>query len=175
MTSAAIVDDPNSLLNCSGNSFFYRLEKLMNAKITETIKRILILNDWDSALVFRAFNKNSISDIESFMKHVFNDKMLNANETLVDYLGRFGKCQEKFVLSSGQKVTMQLIADTCRKIKIADVAPVIDVTSDSGSAHSEGQHETCQNQKRENIEWLFRTTHTWMIRKNPFKQVHFLD
>lgn len=178
MASAAI-GDSNSLLNCSGNNFFYRLQKLMNAEVAVTLKRILMLNHWDSALVFQTFNQNSITDIESFMRHVFNDKMLKTNETLADYLGRFEKCPEKFVLSSGQIVTMQLIADTCRKIKITDVAPVNLKIYNSYHAvwerSSEDQHEQFKKSKKENIEWLFRCTHAWMTKKDAFKQVHFVD
>ncbi|KAJ6649348.1 hypothetical protein Bhyg_04582 [Pseudolycoriella hygida] len=42
--------------------------------------------------------------------------MLNDPETVEDYLGRFDKCQEKFLFSSGQRGMIQIIVDACLKL-----------------------------------------------------------
>lgn len=62
--------------------------------------------------------------------------MLSAGEMLDQYLGRYVKCQDKFLLSSGQKAMVMLIADTCSKIQ---VVPALIVLQQSSAIVSEQQ------------------------------------
>lgn len=126
-----------TLLNCCGNEFFDKVENRIKTKIPVIVRNILAINDFDCAVVFSKFNNDTISELENYIKNVLHVDMLHPAETLDQYLGRYVKCQHKFVLSTGQKAMINVIAETCLKHQMVSSTPIVrDRLSPNVSEHT---------------------------------------
>lgn len=84
--------------------FLNKLDSHFDTPIPTQIKKILLLNDYDSLAVLKEFDDHCMADVQQYMRNVFDANILKENEeTIADYLGRFAKCQPKFEFTSGQK------------------------------------------------------------------------
>lgn len=164
----------NLALNCAGNEFFDILEKNLRTKISKLIRNILIINDLDTSLIFATFNDNTIGDLENFTRNVLNINMLQGDETMADYLGRYVKCQEKFEFSYGQKLMIKMIADAC--VKFYAPHPTTRRTDSLMMNHQISNHDYHGEQqndasKMSNISELFRSIYKWIRSQETLKQV----
>lgn len=111
-----------NFLKSSGDNFFKLLEERFNATIPSLIKKTLIFCDYNCAIVLAKLDDASIISIEEDLRKNFNAGMLEAGETIDQYLGRFAKCQEKFTFLSGQRTWLELIAQTCQHF-VGEIVP----------------------------------------------------
>lgn len=104
-----------NILKSSGDDFFKLLEEHFNASIPVLIKKNLIFCDYNCAIVIAKLDDASITSIEEDIRKNFNAEMMEAGETIAEYLGRFVKCQEKFSFLSGQRKWLEMIVEACRR------------------------------------------------------------
>ncbi len=126
--------NPEDILNCDGKVFFDNLEKYLKTKIPPVIRNILMINDFDTALVFTTFDESVIGDLENFNRNVLNENMLIGDESMDDYLGRYAQCQDKFMFSSGQIRLLNLIASKCKQIYVRN--PTTTIQNGSGISNT---------------------------------------
>ncbi|KAJ6646527.1 hypothetical protein Bhyg_01740, partial [Pseudolycoriella hygida] len=92
------------------------LENHLQLEIPITIKNVLSFNSYDTIISLNEFNDNSIAEIEDCMRNVFEKDMLHEGETIADYLGKFTKVQKKFILLSGERKFIEIMATTCKRL-----------------------------------------------------------
>lgn len=94
---------------------------------------ILTLHLLNNAVSLSRGITQSIEEVERFMRHDFNKKMLQTGETMTDYLGIWEKNQKKFQLMSGQKRILRVISEYCQSLY---PIPDIPITSQSSDKHA---------------------------------------
>lgn len=106
----------NKLAQITGLKFFEALETHINSKIPPTLQNVLLINHYDSAIVLSTFDDDSTSEIQNFMRHIFVKEMLNENENMCDYLGRFTSIQAKFIVVSGDIRLIKRMVEICKRL-----------------------------------------------------------
>lgn len=110
-------------LKSSGNDFFQRLEQHLSVIIPPLIKNILMLFEYNCAIVLAKFDDESIRSIEDDMRNNFTAELLNDGESMEQYLGRFLKCQQKFKFMDGHRKWFTIISDVCKHFVGVTVEP----------------------------------------------------
>jgi hypothetical protein len=105
-----------TLTETSGIEFFDILEKHLDLKIPKSIKNVLTFNQYDTIYTLSEFNNDSISEIQECMRHIFEKDMIDDEENIADYLGKFTKVQSKFILLSGELKLINIMVETCRRL-----------------------------------------------------------
>ena len=172
-------DTTKCLLEASGSDFFDKLDDHLKTKIPVIIKNILLAMDIDRALLLSTFDDNSFHHIEMFMKKEFTLEMIYNGQDPMDYLGRFVNCQSKFVLSYGNKLMINVIAETCRQLlnksknMASDTSNVVlsDSIPQSIPITSVTQEATLES-KEHLINLLFSTLRSWLVQKMALAQVY---
>lgn len=85
-------------------------------QIPIVLQKILKLNDLDNVGICSKINDETITEVEIFMKTIFDQDMISANETIDEYLGIFHKSQQKFQFTTGQKHLIKIIRDSCEEL-----------------------------------------------------------
>ncbi|KAJ6649343.1 hypothetical protein Bhyg_04577, partial [Pseudolycoriella hygida] len=101
--------------------------------------------------------------------------MLNDPETVEDYLGRFDKCQEKFLFSSGQRGMIQIIVDACLKLlndytnKNEDISSAEQTNNEAFTINVHNQVED----EDENVETIFNSLFQCMRAMSEFAEIQY--
>jgi hypothetical protein len=119
----------NDVVNITGREFFDKLQEVIGTEIPILVRNVLLINDVDRAILLSRFDKDSITAIENFIKHDFTRDMVPKGEKKENYLGKYMKQQDKFTISLGHKMIIDLMVDTCRKYTTANVTPTETVAS----------------------------------------------
>lgn len=106
----------NKLKMCSEDDFFEIIEESVECRIPLQMRNILKLNCCTSAIALSRDYDILVDEIQNFMKYQFNDKMLKNTESLEDYVGMFVTDKTNFQLMTGQKRTLQVLHEYCRKL-----------------------------------------------------------
>lgn len=90
----------------------------MRTEIPCMVKNILLVMDIDRAVILSSFDKDSITQIEQYMKIEFTagDK-IRPNDDIKDYLGKFVGRQKEFALSYGHKLMINAMVRACQDIR----------------------------------------------------------
>lgn len=112
--------------NLTGIDFFNKLDSHFDTPIPTQIKNILLFNDYDSLAVLKDFDEDCFTDVQQYMRNVFDKTMLeDGKENVRDYLGRFEKCQTKFEFTSGQKQWLVIIVTKCNELSSRRPIPTV--------------------------------------------------
>ncbi len=170
----------DSILTLKGHEFFDKLQEVIGTEIPILVRNVLLINDVDRAALLSRFDKDSITAIENFIRHEFTVEMMPAGEKKEDYFGKHAKKRDKFSISLGQKLMIDLMSETCRKFTATQpVASQItndrNVENNSGASSSA---ETCSprivlQSKEKLMALLFRSLTIYMRNADALIQVNF--
>lgn len=133
-----------------------------------------MINGMDTAVIAATF-ANDFDNLEHFMRNVLTEDMLLPGETMADYLGRYAKCQAKFMFQYGQRVLINLLADACKKLCGKDETssnPVDTDQNDVSNMSADMEDDTAL--QKDHIDLLFRSVYKWIRNHEAFEQVRFL-
>lgn len=105
-----------TIYTLNGEPFFEELESHLETTIPLTIKKLLLLCDYDSIAVLKDFNENCITEIRDYLRNILEETMLNENEKMEEFLGRFVQCKQKFEFTGGQRQWLHLIVEKCKNL-----------------------------------------------------------
>lgn len=105
---------------CESKDFFQLLESLVECNVPLQLRNILTLNSCNSAVALSRNIFQTIDDIEFFMRNKFNKNMIRPSENLKDYLGIYVKQQKDFRILIGDRNTLCVIYEHCRKLYNVD-------------------------------------------------------
>lgn len=112
-----------NLMKTSKNDFFTYLEEYVKYPVPELIKNILIFNGYDTAISLSKLDEDSLNEIETTMRNVFNASLIPETDSLQAYVGVFHKNFKQFVLFSGQKRFIKTLAEACYKFCNPETSP----------------------------------------------------
>lgn len=161
--SESVSNNSETLLNTCGIAFFSNVESHLKTTIPLCLKKILMFNDVDSAVVFSKLDEIGIKTIEDFIRKSLHRDMLDENESLADYLGKFTKCQQLFQFSYGQKILLNLIVETCKNL-LAENGPTA-VNPRENRSQGAPSAEDCESAliaKQKHLKTLFSTLSNWI-------------
>lgn len=106
---------------------FDLLEKEFKTKIPTLIRKVLQFFEYNCVIILARLDEASIGLIETNIRNDISADMLDPQEKLEDYLGRFSKCQQKFKFLDGQRKWLELIAEICRSFvgNIDSLSPTV--------------------------------------------------
>lgn len=94
-------------------------------------KKILKLHDCDSVLILSKFTKDTIYQLEQFMKKEFTAHLIERDEEIEEYLGIFTNCQNSFRFSEGHKIMLRIIVKICKSVMhVCDVGTSEEAAND---------------------------------------------
>lgn len=93
-----------------------KLDTYLATPIPIQLKNILLVNDYDSLAVLKEFDNDCLTEVQDYMRNVFDVTMLNGNENVQNFLGHFVNCQHKFEFTSGQKQWLSIIVKKCNEL-----------------------------------------------------------
>lgn len=139
--------------------FFEKLDEYFETTINPTMRKVLLLCDYDSIAVLKDLNDDQINGIEMYIQNVFDESMLIETETMRDFLGRFVDCKHKFQFTLGQRQWLQIIANKCKDLN--SKRPI-------KTNHIRGSQTTLTNDDLKSLCVLLRN---WTLQQNELSKV----
>lgn len=134
--------------NSSGEAFYAAIEQYLSShfnlnhssSVPVHLKKVLMLNDCDSALILSKFNKDTLYELEQFMKDKFTSHLISREDRMNEYLGIFTNCQSSFQFLAGEKIMLRMIVKICKSV-MNDVQTSAEAENDDQVELSESQQE----------------------------------
>lgn len=123
----------STLLNSIAEDFYKKLEEDVNVKIPIVLRNFLLINDIYCAEVLARVDEKNVQRMELFMREEFTAAMtpeIPQKYSMKDFLGKYEFCQEKFKISSGHEIILNILINHCAKI-LSVVAPITTTISSS--------------------------------------------
>jgi hypothetical protein len=175
----------NFILTRTGHEFFDKLQEVIGTEIPILVRNVLLINDVDRAALLSRFDKDSITTIENTVKYDFTLEMVPAGEKKEDYFGRYAKKRDKFALSLGQKLMIDLMVEACRKFTKSNVTPTeaaasqtsnnrnVENNSGASSSAEECVPRIVLQSKEKLMDLLFRSLTIYIRNADALIQVDF--
>lgn len=154
-----------SIRNSDGEAFYDAIEQYLTSNYNMNrsnpvfpvhLKKVLMLNDCDSALILSKFNKNTIYELEQFMKETFTSHLISRQETTGEYLGIFNNSQSNFQFLAGEKIMLRIIVKICKSVMgdvpTSDEAVIDDQVEVANQQELETTSEEDEDEEDINIE-----------------------